>query len=64
MLYVTLETFFLVPTRSQMLQTYPRSIIKKFCPADMFLLLDAIELDAEVASTKMVNTILHSVYKH
>ena len=47
-----------------MLQTYPRSIIKKFCPADMFLLLDAIELDAEVASTKMVNTILHSVYKH
>jgi hypothetical protein len=64
MLADTLAQFFPVPTRSQMLRAYPKSVIKKFGHAHIFMLLDAIEIFAEVASMKSVNAILYSAYKH
>jgi hypothetical protein len=63
-LCVTLEKFFPVPTRSQLLRSYPKSVIKKFGRANIFELLDATELGAEVGSMKTVNAILYSAYKH
>ena len=60
----TLAQFFPVPTRSQMLRAYPKSVIKKFGHAHIFMLLDATEIFAEVASMKSVNAILYSAYKH
>ena len=47
-----------------MLHAYPKSAIKKFGHANIFLLLDATEIMAEVASMKTVNAILYSAYKH
>jgi regulator of replication initiation timing len=64
MLADTLAQFFPVPTRSQMLRAYPKSVIKKFGHAHIFMLLDATEIFAEVASMKSVNAILYSAYKH
>ena len=64
LLCITLEKFFPTPTRSQMLRAYPKSIIKKFGHANIFLMLDATEIAAEVASMKTVNAILYSAYKH
>ena len=64
MLCDTLAKFFPVPTRSQMLRAYPKSVIKKFGHAHIFMLLDATEIFAEAASMKSVNAILYSAYKH
>lgn len=64
MLCDTLAKAFPVPTRSQMLRAYPKSVIKKFGHAHIFMLLDATEIFAEVASMKTVNAILYSAYKH
>ena len=64
MLCDTLAKFFPVPTRSQMLRAYPMSVIKKFGHAHIFMLVDATEIFAEVASMKSVNAILYSAYKH
>lgn len=60
----TLEKFFPTPTRSQMLRAYPISHIKYLGHAKTFMLLDATEGYAEVASMKTVNAILYSAYKH
>lgn len=59
-----MERLFPVPTRSQMLRAYPKSVIKKFGHAFIFYLLDATECPAEIASMKTVNAILYSAYKH
>lgn len=59
-----LSKLFPVPTRSQMLSTYPVSHIRKLGHAKTFMLLDATEIFAEVASMKTVNAILYSHYKH
>ena len=47
-----------------MLCAYPKSVLKKFGHANIFMLLDATELFAEIASMKSVNSILFSAYKH
>ncbi|EJK69405.1 hypothetical protein THAOC_09343 [Thalassiosira oceanica] len=47
-----------------MLRAYPISVIKKFGHANIFMLLDATECFAEIASMKTVNAILYSAYKH
>ena len=60
MLCVTLEKFFPVPTRSQLLRLYPKSVIKKFGRANIFELLDATELGVKVGSMETVNAILYS----
>ena len=63
-LCVTLPKFFPAPTRSQLLRAYPKSVIKKFGRANIYMLLDATEIGAEVASMKTVNAVLYSAYKH
>ena len=63
-LCLTLPKFFPVPTRSQMLRAYPKSVVKKFGHAQIFMLLDATEGKAEIASMKTVNSVLFSAYKH
>jgi len=63
-LCLTLGKMFPVPTRSQMLRAYPKSVLKKFGHAKIFMLLDATEVYADVASMKTVNSILYSAYKH
>lgn len=63
-LIVTLKQFFPVPTRSQMHRAYPKSVIRKFGHGNIFMLLDATEIYAQVASMKTVNAILYSAYKH
>ncbi len=60
----TLAKFFPTPTRSQMLCAYPKSVIRKFGHARIFMLLDATEIFAVTASMKSVNSILYSAYKH
>ena len=62
-LCLTLEKLFPVPTRSQILRAYPKSMIKKFGHANIFMLLDATEAYADIASMKSVNVILYSAYK-
>ena len=47
-----------------MLRAYPKSVIKKFGHANIFKLLDATEIRAEVVSMKTVNAILYSAYKY
>mmetsp|Transcript_63231 Transcript_63231/g.186948 ORF Transcript_63231/g.186948 Transcript_63231/m.186948 type:complete len:113 (+) Transcript_63231:1908-2246(+) len=47
-----------------MLRAYPKSVIKKFGRVNVFMLLDATEGFADVASMKTVNAILLSAYKH
>ena len=47
-----------------MLRAYPKSVIKKFGRAHIYLLLDATEIRAKVASMKTVNAVLYSPYKH
>ncbi|KAL7549609.1 hypothetical protein ACHAWF_013483 [Thalassiosira exigua] len=64
LLCLSLDRLFPTPTRSQMLRAYPKSIIKKFGHANIFLLLDATEIYTDVASMKTVNAILYSAYKH
>ena len=64
LLCISLAKFFPMPTRSQMLSAYPKSVIKKFGHANIFALLDATEIGVEVASMKTVNAILYSAYKH
>lgn len=64
LLCYALARLFPVPSRSQMLRAYPQSVIKKFGHAYIFLLLDATESYADVASMKTVNAILYSAYKH
>ena len=59
-LYITLAKFFPTPTRSQMLRAYLESHVKKFGHAKSFMLLDATECFAEIASMKTVNAILFS----
>jgi hypothetical protein len=59
-----LGRIFPVPTRSQLLQSYPKSVIQKFGQARIFMLLDATEAFADTASMKTVNSILYSAYKH
>ena len=63
-LCTTLAKFFPTPSRKQMLRAYPKSVIKKFGHANIFALLDATEVGAEVASMKTVNAIMYSPYKH
>ena len=63
-LCTTLAKFFPMPTRSQMLRAYPKSVIKKFGHANICALLDATEIGVEVASMKTVNAIMYSAYKH
>ena len=47
-----------------MLRAYPKSVIKKFGRAHIYLLLDATEIRAQVASMKTVNAVMYSPYKH
>jgi hypothetical protein len=47
-----------------MLRAYPLSVVRKFGHAATFMLLDATEIFAEIASMKTVNAILYSAYKH
>jgi len=54
---------FPVPTCSQMLAAYPISHNRKVGHANTFMLLDATEIFAEVASMKTVNSFLYSAYK-
>ena len=63
-LCITLVKFFLMPTRSQMLRAYPKSVVKLFGHANIYALLEATELGAQTASMKTVNTIFYSAYKH
>ena len=63
-LCLALREFFPTPTRSQMLRAYPQSMIRKLGHAKIFMLLDATEWFANVASMKSVNAILFSYYKH
>lgn len=63
-LCLALREFFPTPTRSQMLRAYPQSMIRKLGHAKIFMLLDATEWFADVASMKSVNAILFSHYKH
>eukprot|EP00978_Attheya_sp_CCMP212_P003638 scaffold7620_cov46-Attheya_sp.AAC.1 len=58
------KVFFPTPTRSQMLSAYPDSVIRKFGKANIFMLMDATEITAEVASMKLMNSALYSAYKH
>ena len=62
-LVLALTEFFPMPTRSQMLRAYPKSHIRKLGHAKTFMLLDATEIFAEIASLKSVNSILYSHYK-
>ena len=64
LLVVSLRKLFPLPTRSQMLRAYPKSVVKKFGHANIFMMLDATEIGAEVSSMKSVNSILYSAYKH
>ena len=64
MLCDTLAKFFPTPSRSQMLQAFPKSFIRKFGHARLFMMLDATEIFADTASMKSVNSILYSAYKH
>ena len=57
-LCVTLPKFFPAPTRSQLFRAYPKSVIKKFDRAKIYMLLDATEIDVEVVSMKTVNAML------
>jgi hypothetical protein len=59
-----LEQIFPVPTRSQLLRAYPKSVLKKFGHTQIFMLLDATKGYAQVSSMKTVNAILYSAYKH
>ena len=57
--------FFPAPTRSQMLRAYPVSVLRKFSSiAIIYMLLDATEIRADVASMKNMNSALFSAYKH
>ena len=47
-----------------MLRAYPKSFIKKNGRANIYLLLDATKIRANVASMKTVNAVLYSPYKH
>jgi hypothetical protein len=47
-----------------MLRAYPISVLRKFGHAKLFMLLDATEVFADIASLKTVNAILYSQYKH
>eukprot|EP00978_Attheya_sp_CCMP212_P012657 scaffold31656_cov58-Attheya_sp.AAC.1 len=58
------KVFFPTPTRSQMLSAYPDSVVRKFGKANIFMLMDATEITAEVASMKLMNSALYSTYKH
>eukprot|EP00978_Attheya_sp_CCMP212_P030655 scaffold113536_cov54-Attheya_sp.AAC.1 len=58
------KVFFPTPTRSQMLSAYPDSVVRKFGKANIFMLMDATEITAEVASMKLMNSALYSAYKH
>ena len=46
------------------MRAYPKSVIKKFGQANIYMLLDATEVAAEVAAMKTVNAMLYSAYKH
>ena len=63
-LCIFLGKFFPTPTTSQILGAHPKSAIKKFGHANIYLLLDTTEIMAEVESTKTVNTNFYSAYKH
>lgn len=63
-LYRALNALFPTPTRSDMLRAYPISVLRKFGHAKIFMLLDATEVFADIASLKTVNAILYSQYKH
>ena len=63
-LCIMLGKFFPMPSRSQMLRVYPKSVLKKFGHANIFALLDATEIGVDVASMKTVNAIMYSPYKH
>jgi len=43
-----------------MLRAYPKSVLKKFGHANIFMLLDVTEIRAEIVSMKTVNSILLS----
>jgi hypothetical protein len=58
------KPFLPVPTWSQMLAAYPISHIRKLGHVHTFMLLDATEIFAEVASMKTVNSILYSAYTY
>ena len=45
-------------------RAYPKSVLRKFGHANIFMLLDATEIYTQVASMKTVNAILYSAYKH
>ena len=62
LLCVCLQNFFPVPTGSQLLWAYPKSVIKKFRRADLFMLLNATEIRAKVASMKTVNDVLYCLF--
>ena len=59
-LCTTLLKFFLMPTQSQMLQAYTKSVIKKFGHINICVLLAATKIGAQLASIQTVNAILYS----
>ena len=63
-LCVTLPNFSPAPTRSQLFRAHPKSVIKKFGRASIYMLLDATEIGAEEASMKTVNAVLYSAHKN
>ena len=60
-LCTTLLKFFLMPTQSQMLQAYRKSVIKKFGHINICVLLAVTKIGAQLASTKTANAILYSI---
>ena len=64
LLCLVLPRFFPTPSRNQLLKAYPKSVIQKFGHANIFMLLDATEIFAQIASLKTVNSIFYSAYKH
>ena len=63
-LRITIRKFFSIPSQSQIVWAYPKSVPRTFGHANIFVLLDATKIDVEVASMKTVNTLMYSLYKH
>ena len=57
-LCVKLPKFFPAPIRIQLFCVYPKSVIKKFVRANIYVLLDATKIDAEIVSVRTVNDML------
>lgn len=58
-----LRRWFPIPTRSQMLRSYPANFIEKDGHARCFMLLDAFEIFCQASSNPNVSSSTHSDYK-